>query len=260
MDNKKVENKKQMSNKKKFWIGMSSLAAIGIITATIAYFQASHNFENNFVASSYNVTIKQILDQNAASKVSPGQEIEATVSVKNEGTGPILARIKYVPGTMKDGTIDWKTDEKSGNEIGLDLSELKKEGWKADFDENNFEKGTDGYYYYKGSIANGTTVTHLNSITLLEGENDYKKSEQYLEKKGSENWVNKPENEEMPYGSSYGEKATITSSEKTPIYMKAVVETIQATKKDGTELIMGDTPSATNIQGAWTTLTTPSTP
>lgn len=42
MDNKKVENKKHMSNKKKFWVGMSALAAVGAITATVAYFQSIH--------------------------------------------------------------------------------------------------------------------------------------------------------------------------------------------------------------------------
>ena len=132
------------------------------------------------------------------------------------------------------------------------------DAWTAEYDKENFEKSTDGYYYYKGSIANGSTVNHLNSITLLEGKNDYNKSEQqYILKEGSKQWVDKSENEEMPYGSSYGEKATTTSSKRTPIYMKAVVETIQATKTDGSELTIN---SADEAQKAWTDLTTPLTP
>lgn len=249
MDNKKVENKKQMSNKKKFWIGMSSLAAIGIITATIAYFQASHEFKNEFVASSYNVTIQQIFDKEAASRMFPGQTVEADVSVKNNATSPILARVKYVPGIVEDGNIKWSENET------VSLDNLG-DAWTASYSETfsrvsenpDTNNKDDGYYYYTGVLGEGEEAHHLKSLTLKSTiYNKDGKTEYY----NGEDWIQEE--------TKKGERKTVGTGDAL-VYFKAVVETIQATNKDGTELIMGDTPSAKDIQGAWTTLTTPSTP
>lgn len=247
MDNKKVENKKQMSNKKKFWIGMSSLAAIGIITATIAYFQASHEFKNEFVASSYNVTIQQILDKDAASKMFPGQTVGADVSVKNNANSPILARVKYVPGEMNEnGEIEWSENKT----VSLDSL---GDAWTASYSET-FSRASenpdtnnkdDGYYYYKGVLGEGKEAHHLESLTLKSTiYNKDGKTEYY----NGKDWIQEE--------TKKGERKTV-GTDGALVYFKAVVETIQATKVDGSELTIN---SANEAQTAWTDLTSQTTP
>ena len=241
MDNKKVENKKHMSNKKKFWVGMSALAAVGIITATVAYFQLEHSFENRFETQNYAVTVKQLFDQDAASKIYAGKKIDANLSVENTGRDPLLVRVKYVAGSSDGNTITWRDDE-----VGLDLSGLNNNGWAVKFaTDDNFERdNTDGYYYYKGLLDGEATASHLESLTL--NAVDINGSVSYKAAKDGDEWTS----EQMPYGSSFGEKATAESSANS-VYIKAVVETIQATDANGNFLSKETVKDLPTTKTAW---------
>ena len=224
-----------MTNKKKFWIGMSSLAAIGAITATVAYFSSVHVFQpNNFATDSYNVTATKVLDTGAAGKMVPNEKLDATVSVKNEGNIGVLSRITYYfESDLLDGS----------GPLACSLDELNALGWYFDVDNSNtFIKGTDKSYYYKGIIDKGTTVNHLTGIT-------YKSTGTNAESSGVE--TDKGSNTK-----------TITYSISDRLKMTVVIETIQATTDKGVDLTVPESATAETLKDYWTALNkgTPATP
>ena len=69
--------KKKMTNKKKFWIGMSSLAAVGVITATVAYFSSWHVFQPDTLKSlGYSVSATKLLDPTAVNNVLENKDVD----------------------------------------------------------------------------------------------------------------------------------------------------------------------------------------
>ena len=219
--------KKKMTNKKKFWIGMASLAAVGIITTTVAYFTAQHTFQPDILKGlGYNVTFTKLLDSDAVKKMVDGQVLNADVTVANNDETPILARITY------KWTGPYKNAEggelQTVRDATVKLEDLQSLGFGFSFvDNNNFEYGNDGKYYYKGIIKNGSTVQHLDEISYSSAS-DYSISTKYTDKSnpGELDWSNEI------VSSKKGEQATYTigSVEGT---LTVVVETFQATNRDG---------------------------
>lgn len=243
--------KKKMTNKKKFWIGMSSLAAVGIITATVAYFISQHTFEpDNLKSLGYNVTFTKLLDSYAVQKMVGGQELNADVTVANNGETPILARITYKwTGLYRNdevGELQQVTEEP------VKLEKLQDLGFEFGFDaNNNFEYGSDNKYYYKGIIENGNTVKHIDTIKYNAGswESVVKYTDQ--SNPSASDW-----SDEIA-SSKKGEQATYIGSDEGTLTV--VVETVQATNGDGVFLTEdslkngSDKITAAGVKNAWST-------
>ncbi len=234
MENKKVENKKQMSNKKKFWVGMSALAAVGIITTTVAWFTSSHQFGTvDLNTTQYSVYSEQLIDEEKAKSLVPGRSIEAKVSVENHSTVPILARLTYTwngeNGVNLDNIEDWKftyattsTRDSSGEDVIVPTF-----GYNED----------DGAYYFKGLIpeaSNGFDVReHLQTLTYTGVGGEVTDKTQYKVMDDSTNrysWQDQRGDHVIGEGKTY----TIGDIAKTNLSVK--VETIQATDVNGKNL------------------------
>lgn len=256
MENKKVENKKQMSNKKKFWVGMSALAAVGVITATVAYFTTWHSFDNPFKIAKTSVTISELYDTEAASHVVPGETIPADVSICNNSTDtvPIMARIKYVQKTDGKDFNNWSSDD-FVNAPGLNLTTYFGDSslWQANFSESDvsgFEQvpgaAADGFYYYKGVINPEETVHHLESLTLKTTATPTNTStENYTEGTGWSTGDGLLGNGVS--GARKTEKTVDTYDGEIYVY----VETTQATDGAGNMLTSDDINSAGAAKEAW---------
>ena len=253
MDNKKVENKKHMSNKKKFWVGMSALAAVGVLTATVAYFQSSHLYDpNSYKTRGYSVETQNIIDEGTAATLYSGQTVNTDVTVENKGEVPILTRISYF-----DAAEEIKDNE---TPIGVNLSTYPTTNVPYEFNlaesaENKFlYNETDGCYYYKGILdtASGEgvkKVQHLDSVTCSSdrGYMAEEVSHEFLQEDGS-----------------WGDNTAGRGSKKTTLFtgkdfsMKVVIETIQATGADGEPLDSAtvSNANATALKGYWTALST----
>lgn len=262
MENKKVENKKQMSNKKKFWVGMSALAAVGAITATVAWFTSSHQFVNEFHTPRYSIVTQELFNKEAAANVYPGETVEADVSVTNTGDMPVLVRIKYIKkDTVTYGDKGYPEDVAGlDSATGINLGTLS-DGWTVNYDGNNkFEfVASDGCYYYKGILkgSGGGEITpeniaaHIDSLQIV---SDYNYTNDTYDYRDSNNaWSSASGTGTRE--SNTGEKITTSQSDSAlkDVNVKAVVETIQATDQSGNELTNMDT--AQKVHDAWDQLT-----
>ena len=236
MDNKKVENKKQMSNKKKFWVGMSALAAVGAITATVAWFTASKDFSPEYTATGYSVSFQDVFDPDNNRNLHPGQTIKEEIGATNNKDNPVLIRVTY-------GKMEGLAETKNIN-IKTDIAPLS-----ATIDEDNFERGTDGSYYYKTTLAKGQTATHLKAITLAStfGSSGDMVTETTADTMNGTNWVPKEPGQPGQAG-AIGNQYTYSTND-TNFQITAKIETIQATKPDGTSL--GELGSAEAVKTAW---------
>ena len=232
MDNKKVENKKQMSNKKKFWVGMSALAAVGAITATVAWFTASKDFSPEYTATGYSVSFQDVFDPENKNNLHPGQTIKEEIGATNNKDNPVLIKVTY----DKVGAF--------GIDIEKDIAPLS-----ATIDKENFERGTDGSYYYKKPLAKGQTATHLKAITLAStfGSSGDMVTETTADTINGTNWVTK-EPGQPGQADAIGNQYTYSTND-TNFQITAKIETIQATKPDGTSL--GELGSAEAVKTAW---------
>ena len=244
MDNKKVENKKQMSNKKKFWVGMSALAAVGAITATVAWFTANQTFNSpNYASKGYSVSFQHVFDTDTAKlqNAQPGQSFDETVAATNEGDNPVLVRITY------NKIVNGETTE--GVDVENDLYP-----WVATVDQANFgqkktgeQVGEDKAFYYTKPLKKGEIATHLKKVMLHPGygqrTGDITKKEQQTS--DGTTW------QDGVLDNPRGNKV-IFSTPDLSFQLVAKIETIQATDENGVTL--SDFNSVDGAQAAWETL------
>lgn len=252
MDNKKVENKKQMSNKKKFWVGMSALAAVGIITATVAYFKSSHIYDpNSYQTRDYSVETQNIIDEGTAATLYSGQTVNTDVTVENKGEVPILTRISYFDTNKAVSEGNSAKGENLSTSYPTNDVPYKfnlVEGAEGKFLYNS----EDGCYYYKGILdtASGEgvkKVQHLDSVTCNSANADfnYSGSREFLQ--GDDTWGDNT--------AGRGSRQTTTFTGK-DFSMKVVIETVQATGADGNPLessVVSGADAAT-LKGYWTAM------
>ena len=233
MDNKKVENKKHMSNKKKFWLGMSALAAVGVITGTVAWFKASQDFAPEYTASGYSVSFQDVFDPENNGNLHPGQTIKEEIGATNNKDNPVLIRVTY--GKMEG------LEETKNIDIENDISPLK-----ATVDTTNFKKGANNVYYYTKPLAKGETATHLKEITLQStfGSSEDMVTNTTADTIDGKNWVTIKDGE-AGQKNAVGNQYTYSTND-TNFQITAKIETIQATTKDGTKLDDG-----VDVETAW---------
>lgn len=136
-------------------LGVLSLALFGI---TFAYYYHSIEIDNDFTVAEAKVYMNEKF--NPSDKWVPGEEKEKEVRFGNEGNTDALLRVKFaVKLQMSDGS------EVTDNDI-LESFRLNF----ADTFSDDWELGSDGWYYYKKVLGTGqiTDVT-LKSVTVGSG-------------------------------------------------------------------------------------------
>lgn len=247
MDNKKVENKKHMSNKKKFWVGMSALAAVGAITATVAYFSSVHEFnKDTFSTHEYSISTQKVLDEDAISKMVPNKSTAVQVSATNEGSVPALARVTYQTRPLTNKGTPWGNDTTTGF-TDVKLEEI--ENWKFTLNAGTkFEQSGDSndkaYYLTKVLTAKDTPdamAIHLTNVTYT---GNGTKGTTTTDTKSSEN---------TPTLKTYINKYTVGQD---GIELKVKIETIQATNEHGATLTNDDLGTGAKVRTAWEAIRT----
>lgn len=256
---KREQAKKPMSNKKKFWVGMSALAAVGAITATVAYFSSSDQFTNEYSNKSYSVQVQDVIDTEKAKTMTPGETVNTDVTVKNLGKTPIITRIKYIRAGYNADTDEITWPEGGASATGVELPSTTAGGNYELYTLLNTDKflynETDGYYYCKQILDENASLQHLDKFTYDNsvGKNGggSKTTSQYPSEVGENNipstWA-----EDGQY-KQYGTQKT-TTYKQFPSGVMAVIETIQATDKDGNDLTIQGEVTAANLADYWKAL------
>ena len=127
-----------------------SLLAYG----TLAYFTADDIVHNVITSGEIDIELQEWADEekttpfpeDGLSGVMPGTDVTKIVEVKNTGSNDAYIRVKVEKEIVLPDGVEDEPDS------GL---------MKLDFDETYWEKGEDGYYYYKEVLEPGAVTEPL---------------------------------------------------------------------------------------------------
>ena len=139
--------------KKKSLFAIIAVLLILVVGATIAYFNSSTSFNNQFNIGDYNVVVREIFT--SPSNWAPGDTTEKKIFAKNEGTVDAAVRIKY--------------EETWTDSNGDEITTIPNDAVILNFTTpSNWTKNdTDGYYYYNYYLKSGEeTTSFIDSVTL----------------------------------------------------------------------------------------------
>ena len=146
-----------MKNKRCVVIAGVALACVMLIGGVLAVSHDSSIFSNIFGISSYKTVATEVFS--SPSNWQTCESVPKTITVKNESSGPIVARIRY--------TEEWVASDRTTQ---LDLVDSATNLRMAIVDRDNMDKwllNDDGYYYYYKTVAPGeTTASFMKSVTL----------------------------------------------------------------------------------------------
>ena len=244
-----------MNTRKFFWPSMMSIAVLGFIIATVAYFSSSHIFTDLFKTVEYKIETRSLVDSDKAANMWPGQTLDSKLFVKNTGACPVLVRIRYLAATGDSeealkNNLDAQVNGKEIKDVkGINLSDgVTSEGAyvtaKYTFGlSNNFTllyNTSDGCYYYKGILQPGKEIQHIDTVTLSYAFKNGTSNENLYTESSGEAYFDKnytrvtAESENQVYEGLYA--STSVNGASNPIMIRAYVETIQATDKNGNYL------------------------
>lgn len=168
---KKVKNKKQI-------VMIALLLLIPVIGGTIAYLRSITVFDNEFMASAYDVSIEEEFYNDWGTK---------KVKIINKDSIPVVLRVSYDESWVRETCKKYEESISSSDlsqtnqgriafvrtcvEYGsplhlsnkIDGQELAIKEW-TDIWKNDFVKGNDGWYYYKKVLDSNTSIQILNSV------------------------------------------------------------------------------------------------
>ena len=148
---------KNIKNKKTLF-SLLILFFIIAIGATIAYFQSTASFENEFNYGVYDVYSSEVFE--SPDNWKPGEEIPKTITTKNDGTIDAAVRVSY--------TEKWEDSE--GNDI---TDQIDSDTAIINFDNQDEWVNIDNYYYYIFALEPGeVTSSFIKSVTLNSNLND----------------------------------------------------------------------------------------
>lgn len=146
-----------MKNKRCVVIAGVALACAMLIGGVLAVSHDSSILSNIFGISSYKTVATEVFS--SPSNWQTCESVPKTITVKNESSGPIVARIRY--------TEEWVAPDRTTQ---LDLIDSATNLRMAIVDRDNMDKwllNDDGYYYYYKTVAPGeTTASFMKSVTL----------------------------------------------------------------------------------------------
>ena len=147
-----------MKNKRRLIISLAALGGVLLIGTVIAVSRDASIFSNIFGIATYRTVNTEVFSSPKNWKTC--EEVPKTVTLKNESTEPIVARVKY--------TEQWVASDKTTQ---LDLVDSSTNLRMAIINRDNVEKWVlnedDGYYYYYHPLQPGeTTASFLKSVTL----------------------------------------------------------------------------------------------
>lgn len=147
-----------MKNKRCVVIAGVALACVMLIGGVLAVSKDKSIFGNIFGIATYKTVNTEVFT--SPKNWQTCEEVPKTVTLKNESTAPIVARVKY--------TEQWVASDKTTQ---LDLVDSATNLRMAIVNRDNVDKWIlnedDGYYYYYHPLEPGeTTASFLKSVTL----------------------------------------------------------------------------------------------
>lgn len=221
-----MKHKKKVSlNNKFFWAGLGVLAVVGVVgfaTELNSVANSAHEFDNVYTYKSYNVDLKNIINEEEAANMEPGKPINADLVVRNTGDIPMLVRIKYTDrfdekgnpvGGMNFG------DEYGKGEVGSAENDDGSK-WDIYFAENNdfWLNRKTCHYYYAHVLQPGEEIKHLDKICLQPVKQDYYRTT-------TDNTI---EWSDSPGTTITGVKKQLSNESQKAFKLSATIETVQA--------------------------------
>ena len=151
---------KNIKNKKVFF-PLLILFFIIVIGATIAYFQSTTSFENEFNYGVYDVYSSEVFE--SPDNWKPGEEIPKTITTKNEGTIPAAVRMKFEE-KWEDSEGNDITNQIRYNPVYFIYNEDAFDDWIPNFDFD------DMYIYYSHALMPGEETSSLLSAVVLDSD------------------------------------------------------------------------------------------
>ena len=141
-----------MDNKKSL-IALALVALVGIIGGTFAYFTSTATLNNTFTTGTYSTSVTEQFV--SPDNWTPGTTTQKKVNVTNNGSVDIAVRAKYTEKWLAADNTTVLSVKRKGEQV-------------AQFAiGSDWEKATDGYYYYKGILTNGQTSSDfISSVTF----------------------------------------------------------------------------------------------
>ena len=140
-------------------LAVASASVIGMVSGTLAYFNSSAIFENQFNLGNYNVVTQEVFT--SPSNWSPGDTTPKTITATNNGAINAAVRVK-----IEEAWTDSNGDEISNiPNDAVTLNFTTPSRWTYD--------SSDGYYYYNYYLKSGEATTSLiDSVTLNSNLNE----------------------------------------------------------------------------------------
>lgn len=232
-----MKHKKKFSlNDKLFWAGLGVLAIVGVAcfaSEIKGVFTTSYEFENIYKYQSYNVDLKDIIDESKATTITPGGDaVDSKLMIHNTGDIPMLVRIKYTSGFDDDGNPiggmnlgDEYGTGATGGTWGSDYESM----WDIYFAANNNFKlfRGDCYYYYYSVLQPGEEIQHLDKVGLQQESGtttEFYRTDAIGDDKG---WTSGSASSGETVTGVKKQNVTGSSEDKT-LKLAATIETVQA--------------------------------
>lgn len=205
----------KIAERTKLWIVILGLAAMALAGVCYAYWSTSMSHLNQLKADSVQADIQETFRQDSA----PDGTVTKKVSFQNNGTAAAFLRVASVESwTAQDN------GEKTLLDNTVDGRSVAVKNWTSAFQDSDlWEKGDDGWYYYKRMLQPGeSTADILDSVTFPEYEGaykDYAKADymlyfrmELLQASDSQATLNKSEVNAKASQTVFGRKATVDGS------------------------------------------------
>ena len=146
-----------MKKNKKPLIALTAVIAVILVGATVAYFATSVDFDNVFTTGTYQTNSTEVFT--SPSNWKPGEKIDNTVVVENEGSIPVAVRVSYTSGVWTDSNGD-ELDPQPTGKVTVNLDNA------SDWISNTETNGVTYYYYKEALNPNATTSSFISGVTL----------------------------------------------------------------------------------------------
>lgn len=129
----------------------ASLAAVAVVSSSLAYFTDTDQKDNVFTVGNVDITLTEpnwdATGKEEAEDMYPGEAVAKDPTVTNNGANPAFVRVKVT--WPESPVVTYRTDYTDGK-LG-----------------DNWVEGTDGYFYYTKPLESGATTDALFDQIVL---------------------------------------------------------------------------------------------